>query len=40
MVKTMEELLALHSVQGKLLILTRGQEVEGEIVAKNDKEIV
>lgn len=40
MVKTMEELLALRPAQGKLLTLTRGQEVEGEIVAKVDKELV
>lgn len=36
----MEELLASHFVRGKLLTLFRGQEVEGEVVAISDKEIV
>ena len=36
---TMEELLASHFVRGKLLNLHRGQEIAGEIVSINDKEI-
>lgn len=35
----MEELLASQSATSKLLILHRGQEVEGEIVSINEKEI-
>ena len=36
---TMEELLASHSAQSKPLNLYRGQQIEGEVVAVNDKEI-
>lgn len=36
----MEELLALHSAQGKPLVLSRGQEVTGEVVAVNGQEVV
>lgn len=36
--KTMEELLA--SLSGKTLFLSRGQEVEGEVVALTDQEII
>lgn len=36
----MEELLALRSTQGKLLILSRGQEVEGVIIKVTNKEAV
>lgn len=36
---TMEELLASQSAQNKLLILHRGQEVEGVVISITDKEI-
>lgn len=38
--QTMEELLALHSAQGKPLNLSRGQEVEGEVVGVNERELI